>query len=123
MIEATAESGRIGMTPPGAEALAEFRRFNYEHVYLRPASRAQGEQVIALLQALTEHYADRPNLLPDAIALDAGSPEALRAAVSYVAGMTDRFACRQATGAARLGPQPPAAGIDVCPVGDHVHAR
>ena len=30
------------------------------------------------------------------IALDAGSPEALRAAVSYVAGMTDRYACRQA---------------------------
>jgi dGTPase len=96
MIEATAESGRIGMTTPAAEALAEFRRFNYEHVYLRPASRAQGDQVIALLQALTEHYADRPNLLPDAFAVDAGSPEALRAAVTYVAGMTDRFACRQA---------------------------
>jgi dGTPase len=96
MIEATAESGRVAMNPPGAEALAEFRRFNYEHVYLRPASRAQGEQVIVLLQALTEHYADRPNLLPDAVALDSGSPEALRAAVSYVAGMTDRYACRQA---------------------------
>ena len=26
----------------------------------------------------------------------AGDPEALRAAVGYVAGMTDRFACRQA---------------------------
>ncbi len=113
MIEATAESGRIGMTPPGAEALAEFRRFNYEHVYLRPASRAQGEQVIALLQALTEHYADRPNLLPDAIAVDAGSPEALRAAVSYVAGMTDRFACRQALALLGWDRSRLPAGIDV----------
>ena len=35
------ETGRVGMTEPAAEALAEFRRFNYDHVYLRPASRAQ----------------------------------------------------------------------------------
>ena len=96
MIEATAETGRIGMVAPVAEALAEFRSFNYEHVYLRPASRAQADSVIALLQALVEHYADRPNLLPDAHGLDAGSPAALRAAVTYVGGMTDRFACRQA---------------------------
>jgi dGTPase len=96
MIDAARESGRIGMTSSAAEALAEFRRFNYEHVYLRPASRAQAEAVIALLRALTEHYADRPNLLPDQHGLHAGSPEALRAAVAYVAGMTDRFACRQA---------------------------
>ena len=53
------------MTEPVAEALAEFRRFNYEHVYLRPASRAQADAVIALLRALVEHYADRPHLLPD----------------------------------------------------------
>jgi dGTPase len=96
MIHATAETGRIGMLAPIAEALAEFRRFNYEHVYLRPASRAQADAVVALLRGLVEHYADRPNLLPDAHGLDAGSTEALRAAVSYVGGMTDRFACRQA---------------------------
>jgi dGTPase len=96
MIAATAESGRIGMIPSIAEALGEFRRFNYEHVYLRPASRAQADAVIQLLQALVEHYADRPNLLPDAHGLDAGSSEALRAAVTYVGGMTDRYACRQA---------------------------
>ncbi|MEY2741236.1 MAG: hypothetical protein RL283_1338, partial [Actinomycetota bacterium] len=32
---------------------------------------------------------------------DPGSPEALRRAVTYVGGMTDRFACRQ--GVALLG--------------------
>ena len=65
MVDATAQTGRIGMTAPVAEALAEFRRFNYEEVYLRPASRAQADAVIALLRALVEHYADRPHLLPD----------------------------------------------------------
>jgi dGTPase len=88
-----------------AEALAAFRRFNYEHVYLRPASQQQAAAVIALLRALVEHYADRPHSIPMqtmSVALgtradyvDAGSPEALRAAVAYVAGMTDRFACQE----------------------------
>ncbi len=96
MIQATAETGRIGMVDPIAEALALFRRFNYEHVYMRPASVAQADAVIELLQGLVEHYADRPNALPDAHCVDAGSPDALRAAVAYVGGMTDRFACRQA---------------------------
>jgi dGTPase len=101
MIGATAATGRIGMIDRFADALAEFRRFNYERVYLRPASRAQADSVIRLLRALVEHYADRPNLLPDAAAVDAGSPAALRLAVGYVGGMTDRFACRQAV--AQLG--------------------
>ena len=95
MIDAAAVSGRIGMTAPLAEALAAFRQFNYEHVYLRPASQAQALAVHALLRALVEHYADRPNLLPGVAGIDAGSAPAMHAAVSYVGGMTDRFACRQ----------------------------
>jgi len=101
MIDATASTGRIGMTTSVAEALGAFRRFNYDHIYLRPASRAQADAVIALLRALVEHYADRPNLLPGLHDVDAGSSDALRAAVTYVGGMTDRFACRQ--GVALLG--------------------
>src|SRR6185436_10363810 len=61
MIDAAAQTGRIGMVDEYAEALSSFRSFNYERVYLRPASRAQAAAVVALLQALVEHYADRPN--------------------------------------------------------------
>jgi dGTPase len=96
MVVAAAESGCIGMTEPLADTLADFRRFNYEHVYLRPASRAQADAVIGMLRALVEHYGDRPHLLPDPPHAAGGSDEAITAAVSYVAGMTDRFACRQA---------------------------
>jgi dGTPase len=113
MIQATAETGRIGMIEPIAEALALFRRFNYEYVYMRPASVAQAESVIALLQALVEHFADRPNLLPDAHGQDAGSPAALRSAVTYVGGMTDRFACRQALALLGWDRNRLPAGIDV----------
>ncbi|MBI5087505.1 MAG: HD domain-containing protein [Actinobacteria bacterium] len=96
MIDAAAQSGRIGMTSAHAEALGQFRQFNYDHVYLRPASAAQALSVVSLLRALVEHYADRPNLLPGVEGVDAGSSQALHAAVAYVGGMTDRFACRQA---------------------------
>jgi dGTPase len=107
VISATSTTGRVGMFPDAAEALGEFRRFNYEHVYLRPASRQQADAVIALLQALVEFYADRPHVVPEPTAravigttadvaqIDAGSADAARVAVAYVAGMTDRFACRQ----------------------------
>jgi len=97
MVEATAQTGRVGMTSPIAEALAEFRRFNYENVYLRPESRAQADAVISLLRALVEHYAQHPDSLPAAfIAERAGRDDPLRAAVAWVSGMTDRFACDRA---------------------------
>ncbi|MEZ5268282.1 MAG: hypothetical protein R2789_06840 [Microthrixaceae bacterium] len=44
------------MTEPLAEALAEFRAFNYEHIYMRPDSLKQSESVIRVLRALVEHY-------------------------------------------------------------------
>ena len=107
MIAAAVTSGRVGMMPDTAEALSAFRKFNYEHIYLRPASTRQANSVIALLRALVEHYADRPHSLPiqttqavlgsavEVSHIDAGSDEALKASVAYVAGMTDRYACQQ----------------------------
>jgi dGTPase len=57
---------------------------------------------VKVLRALVEHHADRPNVLPtfdddrSRRGLLAGSDEARREAVAYVAGMTDRFAFNQA---------------------------
>jgi dGTPase len=101
------EHGVVGMAEPLAEALAEFRRVNYELIYLRPASTAQAAAVIKILRALVEFFADRPNRIPavqEHGGLPAGSPDAVRAAVTYVGGMTDRFAFR--TAVAHLGWDP-----------------
>ncbi len=92
LLVAIAGTGRIGMPDHQAEALAAFRAFNYERIYLRPASVSQGQAVIRVLRALVEHFAGHPDLLPGAGPAAPGSGEALRAAVTYVAGMTDRFA-------------------------------
>jgi dGTPase len=103
LVEGTQSTGVVGMVEPLAQALAEFRASNYERIYLRPSSVSQGSAVVALLRALVEHFADRPNRLPAVgfPGVDAGSEEAVRAAVTYVAGMTDRFACQ--TAMAQLG--------------------
>ena len=98
MIEATAFTGRIGMVPDMAEALALFRQFNYESIYHREESRAQATSVISMLRSLVDHYIATPMLLPawQEEAFDASSTRAAHEAVTYVGGMTDRFACRQA---------------------------
>ena len=122
VIRATLDHGHVSLTAPLAEALAEFRAFNYEQIYMRPASVAQGEVVVRVLRALVEFFADRPNALPardiagaghPPDGAPAGSPQALREAVTYVAGMTDRFAFAQAR--AHLGWEPSGlpAGLDV----------
>ena len=98
MINATAQTGRIGMVPDIAEALSLFRQFNYERIYDRPESKAQANSVISMLRSLIDHYIETPLLLPawNESPFDPGSPTAVTEAVSYVGGMTDRFACRQA---------------------------
>ena len=98
MIRTIRATGVIGMDAQHAEALAAFRTFNYEQIYLRDASRQQAGAVVGMLRALVEYFAERPQSIPDVVesgvALD--SPAALHEAVAYVAGMTDRFACRSA---------------------------
>jgi len=95
MVRGVLESGTVGMHEELADALAAFRRCNYDHVYLRPASVSQGASVVSVLRALVGHFADQPNRIPDAGRhrdLAGGSERAVFEAVAYVAGMTDRFA-------------------------------
>lgn len=98
MIHTVQTTGVVGMDTPHAEALGAFRAFNYETIYLRDASRRQASAVVGMLRGLVEFYSAHPSLIPDVAARgsDAVSDQALHDAVEYVAGMTDRFACRSA---------------------------
>ncbi len=98
MITTVRAHGTVGMDARHAEALAAFRSFNYETIYLRSASRQQASAVVGMLRALVEYYSVHPTLIPD-VAERTENPDAddaLHDAVEYVAGMTDRFACRSA---------------------------
>jgi dGTPase len=99
MIHTVQETGVVGMDTPHAEALGAFRAFNYETIYLRDASRHQASAVVGMLRGLVEFYNAHPSLIPDVAARGgdfANSGQSLHDAVEYVAGMTDRFACRSA---------------------------
>jgi len=102
LVECISSTGEIGMRPECATALAALREFNYERIYTRPSSVAQGRSVIAILSALVEYFAENPARVPSPppAALHPGGgasaegdrSRALRSAITYVSGMTDRFA-------------------------------
>lgn len=102
MVETIAQTGVVALRSTEAEALAAFRQFNYERIYLRPESVEQADRAGRLIAGLVEWYAAKP-IDPDhshagedressRSRLVPGSPEAVAAAVRYVSGMTDRFA-------------------------------
>lgn len=111
LITTTITTGHIGLDDTHAGALSDFRSFNYDHIYTRPASLEQAEAVIDVLRALVEAFIERPDLVPSGFSspttalgstttqdaekndVDAAEsrPDAFRA-VAYVAGMTDRYA-------------------------------
>jgi dGTPase len=124
VVSASLRTGQVGMEEEEAEALAAFRTCNYERIYLRDASLRQGDAVISVLRALVEHFSDRPHLISDngprksdesstePVDVVAGSEDAVRAAVTYVAGMTDRFAFRQAVALLGWDPAKLPVGVD-----------
>jgi dGTPase len=108
VIESVTLTGQVGMVEPVADALAALRRFNYDHIYLRPASVAQSDAVIRVLRALVEYYAEHPletGLVP-------GTDGAVRSAVTYVGGMTDRFAFQTAVALLGWDPATLPVGVD-----------
>lgn len=94
MVDSIAASGTVGLRSAEADALAKFRAFNYERIYLRPASVDQADRVVRLLRQITDYLADRPDEIGRGVAAEPGSAEAVAAAVRYVSGMTDNFALR-----------------------------
>lgn len=89
VIATTSATGIVGMDQPTAEALAALRRFNYERIYTRPESLDQAHTMIEMLRQLVSYYVGHPEKLP---ADHRGDEDLMRSVVTYVAGMTDRFA-------------------------------
>jgi dGTPase len=97
VLDAIDRTGRVGMSEPAASALAQFRAFNLDRIYLRPAARQQADKVVHLLRGLVDFFVDAPSRMPvDATDVRAdlvpGAPETAAVAVRYVSGMTDRYA-------------------------------
>lgn len=104
VIRAVDRYGEVGMEPAEARALATLRAFNYERIYVRPASLAQSRAVVDVLRALVEFYLEHPDAMPSQTSFDVAADDPVRTAVAYVAGMTDRYAFDRAI--AELGWDP-----------------
>lgn len=96
MVDTIADTGVVGLRRPEAEALAAFRSFNYERIYLRPEAVDQAHRAADLIAGLAEFFLTNPGRLSEGARLTPSSPQATAAAVQYVSGMTDRFAHRAA---------------------------
>ena len=114
VVRGVAEHGEVGMPAAEAGALAALRAFNYERIYVRPESLAQSRAVVEVLQSLVAFYTEHPAVLPATVppVAAAGSADALRTAVTYVAGMTDRYAFEMAVHHLGWPPERLPRGID-----------
>ena len=92
MVDTIAATGVVGLRRTEADALAAFRQFNYERIYLRPEAVEQADRAARLIHDLADFYVHAPSRMPNGRDLTPGSPAATTAAVRYVSGMTDRFA-------------------------------
>jgi dGTPase len=104
VLDGVERTGTVGMTEPAASALAAFRAYNFDRIYLRPAARSQADKVVGLLRGLVDLFIDAPARAFGAGAPEAGSADAAAHAVRYVSGMTDRYAL--ALGVELLGWRP-----------------
>ncbi|MGC8511612.1 MAG: HD domain-containing protein [Acidimicrobiales bacterium] len=109
-VEVLQRTGLVGLSDPMGDALASMREFNHERIYLTEASKRQARSVVAMLRALVEHFVAAPHKLPagrpaqanpgesrdpnTALPDMAACADTVSAAVGWVGGMTDRYACR-----------------------------
>jgi dGTPase len=95
MVEHSQRAGDILQGPQAGPAMSELREFMFQRVYLGPAVRAEHARVAGVVRRLFEHYANHPELLPEAAG---GAEQDLAQRVTdYLAGMTDRYCIREFT--------------------------
>lgn len=92
VIDASVDAGEVTMRSDDLEAMHELRGWMFDHVYLRAEARAQAERGVRVIRDLVGWYREHPDEIPAAYRLPDSSE--LRAAVDYVAGMSDKYAIR-----------------------------
>jgi len=92
VVDASVAAGQVTMADDDLEAMHELRTWMFDHIYLRPAARAQSERGVKVIRDLVTWYEAHPREIPPTYRVEGASD--LRAAVDYVAGMTDRYAIR-----------------------------
>lgn len=92
VIEGSADSDTIQMTPEVGEATARLRQFLFENVYYNPIAKAEEMKAMELLARLYEYFVRYPQKMPELYRRNMRDESVERCVCDYVASMTDRYA-------------------------------
>lgn len=92
LVEYGQKTGEVGLSEEDERAVDELRAFMFDAVYRNPVAKGEEYKGMDILRSLYEHYAERPDELPEETRLIALRDGLDRAVCDYIAGMTDRFA-------------------------------
>ena len=95
VLEDSANSPTISMTPEVQAATDRLRKFLFEHVYYNPIAKGEEQKSKALVCTLFDFYVKNPDRLPDRFRRRIGTDEGEtveRGVADFISGMTDRYA-------------------------------
>ena len=94
--ETPAGRPRLAMSPQIGAVVGELREFMFDRVYVPAGDGPEGARARVVVEFLYGYFLRNQHEVPDYYVECAESPE--RAAVDYIAGMTDQFALHTAEG-------------------------
>ena len=90
VIEASADSDRICMTPEVSEATDELRDFLFKNVYYNPKAKKEETKAKILLKHLFEYFEHEPEKMPGIYKDQLETEPVKRCVCDYLSSMTDR---------------------------------
>ena len=90
----TGEVPAIRLGLPVEEAANALREFLFQRIYIPLGENEEAQAARHVLRALHAHYRQHPEKVPDEFRMHSATPE--RAALDFIAGMTDLYALRLA---------------------------
>lgn len=93
MVETSDRTGDIGLSKPVWDAMMELRAFLFKEVYSAPVVLAEVNKGKIVIAMLFDYYVEHIDEVPEEYR-SISEGDNLRAAIDYVAGMTDRYAKR-----------------------------
>jgi dGTPase len=112
VIRAVEEHGESEWPADEAAALAALAAFNYERIYVRPASLAQSVRSSRCFAHLVEYYSEHPEQIPDELQIERRSERSRTRRCDIRGGMTDRYAFDMASVTSDWSPERLPRGID-----------
>lgn len=94
IIENSKNRPRVAMSPDVADATGRLREFLFERVYRGDHARQEEAKIKYMVQKIYHLLLEKPELLPESLVQIAGFEGLERAALDFIAGMTDLYAIR-----------------------------